>query len=128
MTSLSVAPAAISGSVSTADENEVKAILATAAAKYDLHRVPIAYGEIVAYEGGRVGSFTSGIAYVRLWGADNSGHRADKPTQLEIDIGAPTPGGTTILSKRIYREVKAQLRDRFGSRVRDTSVSIVNFI
>ena len=129
MTGLNIAPTVISGSVSTADENAVKAILAAAAKKYDLQRVPNAVGEIVAYQGGRAGLLPRGIAYVRLWRVDNSGHpQDDKPTQLETDIGAPSPGARSSLSKQIFGEVKAQLRERFGSRVRDTSVTIVNWI
>jgi hypothetical protein len=75
---------------------------------------------IVSYQGGQKGPFSAGIAFIRVWQHTN-------PSHLEIAIGAPTPGGATILSKRIFRQVKEKLIEHFGTdRVKDISVTIVN--
>ena len=66
------------------------------------------------------GPFSAGIAFILLW-------QHPSPSRLEIDISGPTPIGATILSKRIFREVKAKLIEHFGSdRVRDVSKTVVN--
>ena len=74
---------------------------------------------IASYQGGKKGTFSVGLAFI-LWQYPN-------PNHLEVDISGPTPVGATILSKRIFREVKAKLIARFGSdRVRDVSKTVVN--
>ena len=73
-----------------------------------------------SYQGGKKGPFLVGTAFILLWQYTN-------PSHLEFDISGPTPVGATILSKRIFSEVKAKLIAHFGSdRVRDASKTVVN--
>ncbi len=101
----------------------VKDLLAQTAKDFDLEPQNLVSADMIAsYEGGEKGGpFSPGIALILLW-------QHPDPSRLELDISGPTPlGATTILSKRIFREVKAKLIEHFGSdRVRDVSKSVVS--
>jgi hypothetical protein len=100
----------------------VKELLAQTAKDYDLEPQKLVSTDMIAsYEGGKKGGpFSPGIALILLWQYAN-------PSHLELDISGPTPLGATILSKRIFREVKAKLIGHFGSdRVRDVSKTVVS--
>ena len=116
--------------INTTDEKTVESILAAVASKYGLQPVvrprvhqilPRARADrILSYSGGKVGPFTSGMASASLW-------RLSDPSRLQIMIGAPTSGGTSFLSERIFGEVKATLIERFGpARIRDVTFTAVN--
>lgn len=122
MQGLNVRPKSGTLVIGSTDVLYVKWLLAETAKEHGLAPQELANSdEIGAYAGGKEGLFRGGgIAYIRLWKHTN-------PSYLEVDIGAPTSGGATILSKRIFREVKAKLIEHFGvDRIRDTSISIVN--
>jgi hypothetical protein len=75
---------------------------------------------IASYQGGKKGTFSTGLVFVLLW-------QHTTPSRLELDISGPTPVGATILSRRIFREVKAKLIEHFGSdRVRDLSRAVLS--
>ena len=100
----------------------VKDLLAQTAKDYDLEPQNLVSADMIAsYEGGKKGGpFSPGIALILLW-------QYTKPSHLELDISGPTPLGATMLSKRIFREVKAKLIEHFGrDRVRDVSKTVVS--
>jgi hypothetical protein len=100
----------------------VKDLLAQTAKDYDLEPQKLVSADMIAsYEGGQKGGpFSPGIALILLWQYTN-------PSRLELDISGPTPLGATMLSKRIFREVKTKLIGHFGSdRVRDFSKTVVS--
>jgi hypothetical protein len=105
--------------VDSIDVLYVKDLLADTAKEYDLGPQQLASGDMIAsYEGGKKGTFSTGIAFILLWQYTSPGH-------LRIDINGPAPIGASPLSKRIFREVKAKLIDHFGSdRVRDVSKTV----
>jgi hypothetical protein len=107
--------------IDSADVLYVKGLLTQTAKDYDLEPQKLVSADMIAsYEGGKKGPFSAGIALILLWQYTN-------PSHLELDISGPTPLGATILSKRIFREVKAKLIEHFGSdRVRDVSKTVVN--
>jgi hypothetical protein len=87
----------------------VKGLLAETAKHYGLESQELVSSDMIAsYQGGKKGLFTAGITFILLWQYTN-------PSHLEVDISGPTPVGATILSKRIFREVKAKLIEHFGS-------------
>ena len=102
--------------IDSTDVIYVKELLGQTAKDYDLGPQELASTDMIAsYEGGKKGTFSTGLAFILLW-------QHPSPSRLEIDISGPTPIGATILSKRIFREVKAKLIQHFGSdRVRDVS-------
>ena len=99
----------------------MKELLGETAKEYDLEpQQLVSSGIIASYQGGQKGTFSTGIVFILLWQYTN-------PSHLELDISGPTPIGTTILSRRIFREVKAKLIERFGSdRVHDQSKAVFN--
>jgi hypothetical protein len=99
----------------------VKGLLAQTAKEYDLEpQVLVSSNMIASYQGGKKGPLSTGIVFILLWQYTN-------PSQLELDISGPTPIGASILSKRIFREIKAKLIEHFGSdRVRDVSKTVVS--
>ena len=107
--------------IDSTDVLYVKGLLAQTAKDYDLEPQNLVSGDMIAsYEGGKKGPFSAGIALILLWQYTN-------PSHLELDISGPTPLGATMLSKRIFREVKAKLIGHFGSaRVRDVSKTVVS--
>ena len=107
--------------IDSTDVLYVKGLLAEIAKDYGLEPKELVSSEMIAsYQGGKRGLFTAGIAFILLWQYTNPGH-------LEVDISGPTPVGATVLSKRLFREVKAKLIEHFGSdRVRDLSRVVVN--
>jgi hypothetical protein len=107
--------------IESTDVLYVKDLLAQAAKDYGLEPQKLVSSDMIAsYEGGKKGPFSVGIAFILLWQHPN-------PSRLEVDISGPTPVGATILSKRIFREVKAKLIAHFGSdRIRDVSKTVVN--
>jgi len=108
--------------IDSTDVLYVKDLLAQTAKDDGLEPQVLVRSDMIAsYEGGKKGPFSVGIAFILLWQYTN-------PSHLEVDISGPTPlGATTILSKRIFREVKAKLIAHFGSdRVRDVSKTVVS--
>jgi hypothetical protein len=99
----------------------VKGLLAQTAKEYDLEpQVLVSSNIIASYQGGKKGPLSTGIVLILLWQYTN-------PSHLELDISGPTPIGASILSKRIFREIKAKLIEHFGSdRVRDVSKTVVS--
>ena len=99
----------------------VKGLLAQTAKDYGLEPQELVSSDMIAsYQGGKKGPFSARIAFILLW-------QHPSPSRLEIDISGPAPLGASILSKRIFREVKAKLIAHFGSdRVRDVSKTVVN--
>jgi hypothetical protein len=99
----------------------VKGLLAETAKHYDLEPQELVSSDMIAsYQGGKKGPFSAGIVFILLWQYTN-------PSRLEVDISGPTPVGATILSRRIFREVKAKLIEHFGSdRVRDLSRAVID--
>jgi hypothetical protein len=110
--------------IDSTDVLYVKDLLAQSAKDYDLEPQELVSSDMIAssYQGGKKGTFSTGIAFILLW-------QHPSPSRLEIDINGPTPIGATILSKRIFREVKAKLTAHFGSdRVRDVSKTVVSLM
>jgi hypothetical protein len=107
--------------VDSTDVLYVKGLLAETAKGYGLEPQELVSPDMIAsYQGGKKGLFTAGTAFILLWQYTN-------PSHLEVDISGPTPVGATILSNRLFREVKAKLIEHFGSdRVRDLSRVMVN--
>jgi hypothetical protein len=107
--------------VDSTDVLYVKELLADTAKAYDLEPQKLVSADMIAsYQGGKKGSFSAGLVFILLWQYTN-------PNRLELDISGPSPLGTTILSRRIFREVKAKLIAHFGSdRVRDQSKAVLN--
>jgi hypothetical protein len=107
--------------IDSTDVVYVKGLLAETAKDYDLEPQNLVSPDMIAsYQGGEGGPFSAGIALILLWQYAN-------PSHLELDISGPSPVGPTILSKRIFREVKAKLIEHFGSdRVRDLSKAVIN--
>jgi hypothetical protein len=109
--------------IDSSDVLYVKDLLAQTAKEYGLEPQKLVSSDMIAsYQGGKKGTFSVGLAFILLWQYTN-------PSHLEVDISGPTPVGATILSKRIFREVKAKLTAHFGSdRVRDVSKTVVSLI
>ena len=107
--------------IASTDVLYVKGLLAETATHYDLEPQELVSSDMIAsYQGGKKGPFSAGIVLILLWQYTN-------PSHLEVDISGPTKVGVTILSKRIFREVKAKLIEHFGSdRVRDLSRVVIN--
>jgi hypothetical protein len=107
--------------VDSTDVLYVKELLADTAKAYDLEPQKLVSADMIAsYQGGKKVSFSAGLVFILLWQYTN-------PNRLELDISGPSPLGTTILSRRIFREVKAKLIAHFGSdRVRDQSKAVLN--
>jgi hypothetical protein len=107
--------------IDSTDVLYVKGLLAETAKEYGLEPQELVRSDMIAsYQGGNKGLFTAGIAFILLWQYTN-------PSHLEVDISGPTPVGVTILSKRIFKEVKAKLIKHFGSeRVRDLSRAVID--
>jgi hypothetical protein len=105
--------------IDSADLLYVKGLLADTAKEYDLEpQVLVSSDMIASYQGGKKSPFSARIAFILLWQYSN-------PSRLELDISGPTPIGASILSKRIFSEVKAKLIQHFGSdRVRDVSKTV----
>ena len=105
--------------IDSTDVLYVKGLLAQTAKEYDLEpQQPVSSDMIASYQGGKKGPFSAGLVFILLWQYAN-------PNRLEIDISGPTPVGATILSRRIFREIKAKLVEHFGSdRVRDLSKAV----
>jgi hypothetical protein len=99
----------------------VKGLLAETAKHYDLEPQELVSSDMIAsYQGGKKGPFSAGIVFILLWQYTN-------PSRLEVDISGPTPVGATILSRRIFREIKAKLIEHFGTdRVRDLSRAVID--
>jgi len=102
--------------VDSTDVLYVKELLAETAKEYDLEPQQLVSSDMIAsYQGGQKGTFSTGLVLILLWQHTN-------PNRLELDISGPSPLGATVLSRRIFREVKAKLIAHFGSdRVRDLS-------
>jgi hypothetical protein len=98
----------------------VKDMLANTAKQYDLEPERLVSADMIAsYQGGKK-DFSTGLVFILLWEHTN-------PSRLEVDISGPSPVGATILSRRIFREVKAKLIEHFGSnRVRDLSKAVLS--
>jgi hypothetical protein len=107
--------------IDSTDVLYVKELLADTAKAYDLEPQKLVSADMMAsYEGGKKGSFSAGLVFILLWQYTN-------PSRLELDISGPTPVGASVLSRRIFREVKAKLIAHFGSdRVRDQSRAVLN--
>jgi hypothetical protein len=107
--------------IDSTDVLYVKGLLADTAKQYDLGPQQLASADMIAsYEGGKKGTFSTGVAFILLWQYAN-------PSHLRIDINGPAPIGSSPLSKRIFREVKAKLIGHFGpDRVRDISKTVVS--
>lgn len=107
--------------IDSTDVLYVKGLLAQTAKDYDLETQELVSSDMIAsYQGGKKGPFLADIAFILLW-------QHPSPSRLEVDISGPTPIGASILSKRIFREVKAKLIEHFGSdRVRDVSKTVVS--
>jgi len=105
--------------IDSTDVLYVKELLADIAKEYDLEPERLVSSDMIAsYEGGKKGTFSTGLVFILLWQHTN-------PSRLELDISGPTPVGATILSRRIFREIKAKLIEHFGSdRVRDLSRAV----
>jgi hypothetical protein len=120
MQALDVRPKSGALLIDSTDVLYVKGLLAETAKEYGLEPQKIVSSDMIAsYQGGKKTPFSAGIAFLLLW-------QHPSPSRLEIDISGPTPIGATILSKRIFGEVKAKLIEHFGSdRVRDVSRAAV---
>jgi hypothetical protein len=107
--------------IDSTDVLYVKGLLAETAKHYDLEPQQLVSADMIAsYQGGKKGSFSTGLVLILLWQHTN-------PSRLELDISGPTPVGATILSRRIFREVKTKLIEHFGSdRVRDLSRAVLS--
>ena len=107
--------------IDSTDVLYVKEVLADTAKAYDLEpQRLVSTAMLASYEGGKKGAFSTGLVFILLWQYAN-------PNRLELDISGPSPLGATILSRRIFREVKAKLLAHFGSdRVRDQSKAVLN--
>jgi hypothetical protein len=107
--------------VDSTDTLYVKELLADTAKQYDLEpQQLVSTAMIASYQGGKTGSFSSGLVFILLWQYTN-------PNRLELDISGPSALGVTIFSRRIFREVKAKLVAHFGSdRVRDQSRAVLS--
>lgn len=107
--------------IDSTDALHVKELLADTAKAYDLEPQKLVSADMIAsYQGGKTGTFSTGLVFVLLWQYTN-------PSRLELDISGPSPLGATILSRRIFREVKAKLIAHFGSdRVRDQSRAVLS--
>ena len=107
--------------IDSTDVLYVKEVLADTAKAYDLEPQKLVNADMIAsYEGGKTGTFSAGLVFILLWQYTN-------PNRLELDISGPTPVGASVLSRRIFREVKAKLIAHFGSdRVRDQSKAVLN--
>ena len=121
MQAVDVRPKSGSLLVDSTDVLYVKELLADTAKQYDLEpQQLVSTAMIASYQGGQQGSFSAGLVFVLLWQYTN-------PNRLELDISGPSPLGATILSRRIFREVKAKLVAHFGSdRVRDQSKAVLS--
>jgi hypothetical protein len=121
MLALDVRPKSGALLIDSTDVLYVKDLLAQTAKDYDLEPQELVSSDMIAsYQGGKKGSFSAGLAFILLW-------QHPSPSRLEIDISGPSPIGGTILSKRIFREVKAKLIAHFGSdRVRNVSKTVVS--
>ena len=109
--------------IDSADVLYVKELLTETAKDYDFEPQKLVSADMIAsYQGGKKGTFSAGIVFILLWQYTN-------PSHLELDISGPAPVGATILSKRIFREVKAKLIAHFGTdRVRDLSRAAIGSI
>lgn len=107
--------------IDSTDVLYVKELLADTAKAYDLEPQRLVSADMIAsYQGGKKGSFSAGLVFILVWQYTN-------PNRLELDISGPSPLGVTLLSRRIFREVKAKLIAHFGSdRVRDQSKAVLN--
>ena len=107
--------------IGSTDVLYVKGLLAETAKHYDLEPQELVSSDMIAsYQGGKKGPFSAGLVFILLWQYTN-------PSRLEVDISGPTPVGATILSRRVFREVKAKLIKHFGSdRVGDLSRAVIN--
>ena len=121
MQALDVSPKSGALLIESADVLYVRQLLADTAKEYGLEPQQLVSSDMIgSYQGGKKGTFSTGIAFILLW-------QHPSPSRLEVDISGPAPVGASILSKRIFREVKARLIDHFGSdRVRDVSKTVVN--
>jgi hypothetical protein len=107
--------------IDSTDVLYVKELLADTANTYDLEPQKLVSADMIAsYEGGKKGTFSAGLVFILLWQYTN-------PNRLELDISGPTPVGASVLSRRIFKEVKAKLIAHFGhDRVRDLSRAVVS--
>ena len=107
--------------INSTDVLYVKELLADTAKEYDLEPERLLSSDMIAsYQGGKKGAFSTGLVFILLWQHTN-------PSRLELDISGPTPIGATILSRRIFREVKAKLIEQFGNdRVRNLSRAVLS--
>jgi hypothetical protein len=107
--------------IDSTDVLYVKELLADTAKAYDLEPQKLVSADMIAsYQGGKTGTFSTGLVLILLWQYTN-------PNRLELDISGPSPIGATILSRRIFRELKAKLIAHFGSdRVRDQSKAVLS--
>jgi hypothetical protein len=123
MQAVAVGPKSGALLIDSTDVLYVKGLLAETAKDYDLEPQQLVSSDMIAsYQGGKKGPFSAGIVFILLWQYTN-------PNRLEVDTSGPTPVGATILSKRIFREVKAKLIEHFGSdRVRDLSRAVLGSI
>ena len=105
--------------IDSTDVLYVKGLLGDTAKEYDLEpQVLVSSDMIASYQGGKKSPFSARIAFILLWQYSN-------PGRLELDISGPTPIGTSILSKRIFSELKAKLIEHFGNdRVRNVSKTV----
>ena len=121
MQAVDVRPKSVALLIDSTDVLYARGLLAQTAKDYGLEPQELASSDMIAsYQGGKKGPFSVGIAFILLWQHPN-------PSRLEVDISGPTPVGATILSKRIFREVKAKLIAHFGSdRLHDVSKTVVS--
>jgi hypothetical protein len=107
--------------IDSADVLYVNGLLAETAKAYDLEpQVLVSADMIASYQGGKKGPFSTGIIFILLW-------QHPSPSRLEIDVSGHTPTGASLLSRRIFGEIKAKLIAHFGSdRVRDVSKSAIS--
>jgi hypothetical protein len=107
--------------IDSTDVLYVKELLADTAKAYDLEPQKLVSADMTAsYQGGKKGSFSAGLVFILLWQYTN-------PNRLELDISGPSLFGATILSRRIFKEVKAKLIAHFGNdRIRDQSKAVLN--
>jgi hypothetical protein len=107
--------------IDSTDVLYVKELLADTAKAYDLEPQKLVSADMIAsYEGGKTGAFSGGLVFILLWQYTN-------PNRLELDISGPSPLGATIVSRRVFREVKAKLIAHFGGdRIRDQSRAVLN--
>jgi hypothetical protein len=107
--------------IESTDVLYVTDLLADTAKAYDLEPQKLVSADMIAsYEGGKQGTFSGGLVFILLWHYTN-------PNILELDISGPTPVGASVLSRRIFREVKAKLIGHFGSdRVHDQTKAVLS--